>query len=67
MLARPGPPPRSTTNKLAMWKRLTLLWSLIRGDARELWFALRHSAAPSWLTGIRAHCSVRALAHRPHT
>jgi uncharacterized membrane protein YkvA (DUF1232 family) len=49
MLARPGPPPRSTTNKLAMWKRLTLLWSLIRGDARELWFALRHPAAPSWL------------------
>jgi len=32
-----------------MWKRLTLLWSLVRGDARRLWFALRHPAAPGWL------------------
>lgn len=32
-----------------MWKRLTLLWVLIRGDARRLWFALRHPAAPRWL------------------
>lgn len=32
-----------------MWKRLTLLASLIRGDARRLWFALRHPAAPAWL------------------
>jgi hypothetical protein len=32
-----------------MWKRLTLLGSLVRGDARELWFALRHPAAPDWL------------------
>ena len=32
-----------------MWKRLTLLWSLVRGDARRLWFALRHPAAPTWL------------------
>ena len=32
-----------------MWKRLTLLWVLIRGDARQLWFALRHPAAPGWL------------------
>jgi len=32
-----------------MWKRLTLLWSLVRGDARRLWFALRHPAAPAWL------------------
>jgi uncharacterized membrane protein YkvA (DUF1232 family) len=30
-------------------KRVTLLWSLLRGDARELWFALRHPAAPGWL------------------
>lgn len=30
-------------------KRLTLLWSLVRGDARRLWFALRHPAAPTWL------------------
>jgi uncharacterized membrane protein YkvA (DUF1232 family) len=32
-----------------MWKRLTLLWSLARADARRLWFALRHPAAPAWL------------------
>jgi uncharacterized membrane protein YkvA (DUF1232 family) len=32
-----------------MWKRFTLLWSLVRGDARRLWFALRHPAAPAWL------------------
>ena len=32
-----------------MWKRLTLLWGLVRGDARQLWFALRHPAAPGWL------------------
>ena len=32
-----------------MWKRLTLLWTVVRGDARQLWFALRHPAAPTWL------------------
>jgi uncharacterized membrane protein YkvA (DUF1232 family) len=32
-----------------MWKRLTLFWSLLRGDARQLWAALRHPAAPTWL------------------
>ena len=32
-----------------MWKRLTLLWSVVRGDVRRLWFALRHPAAPAWL------------------
>ena len=32
-----------------MLKRLTLLWTLVRGDARQLWFALRHPAAPGWL------------------
>lgn len=32
-----------------MWKRLTLLWALLRSDARRLWFALRHPAAPGWL------------------
>ncbi|MDP3411809.1 MAG: YkvA family protein [Polaromonas sp.] len=32
-----------------MFKRLTLLWVLIRGDARQLWFALRHPQAPGWL------------------
>lgn len=32
-----------------MWKRVALLWTLVRGDARQLWFALRHPAAPGWL------------------
>lgn len=34
-----------------MWKRLTVLWVLVRGDARRLWFALRHPGAPGWLKG----------------
>jgi uncharacterized membrane protein YkvA (DUF1232 family) len=32
-----------------MWKRLALLWSLVRGDARLLWRALWHSQSPGWL------------------
>jgi uncharacterized membrane protein YkvA (DUF1232 family) len=32
-----------------MWKRLVLLWRVLRIDARRLWFALRHPAAPLWL------------------
>ena len=32
-----------------MWKRLPLLWTVLRGDAKQLWFALRHPAAPGWL------------------
>jgi uncharacterized membrane protein YkvA (DUF1232 family) len=32
-----------------MLKRLTLLWTVLRGDARQLWFALRHPHAPGWL------------------
>ncbi len=32
-----------------MFKRLTLLWVLLRGDARLLWTALRHPHAPGWL------------------
>ncbi len=32
-----------------MWKRLTVLWMLVRGDARRLWYALRHPLAPGWL------------------
>ena len=32
-----------------MWKRLVLLWSVVRGDARLLWRALRHPQAPTWL------------------
>lgn len=32
-----------------MWKRVMLLWTVVRGDARQLWSALRHPAAPRWL------------------
>jgi uncharacterized membrane protein YkvA (DUF1232 family) len=32
-----------------MFKRLTLLWTVVRGDARQLWLALRHPGAPGWL------------------
>jgi len=32
-----------------MFKRLALLWTVLRGDARQLWFALRHPHAPRWL------------------
>jgi uncharacterized membrane protein YkvA (DUF1232 family) len=35
--------------ELAMWKRLSVLWLLVKGDARRLWFALRHPEAPRWL------------------
>ena len=32
-----------------MWKRLTIVWTLLRRDGRDLWHALRHPAAPRWL------------------
>ncbi len=32
-----------------MFKRLALLWTVVRGDARLLWRALRHPGAPGWL------------------
>lgn len=32
-----------------MFKRLAVLWSLVKGDARLLWRALRHPDAPGWL------------------
>lgn len=32
-----------------MLKRLTLLWTVVRGDARQLWYALRQPSAPNWL------------------
>ncbi len=32
-----------------MWKRVTVLWTVVRIDARRLWFALRHPGAPGWL------------------
>ena len=32
-----------------MFKRFALLWSLVKGDARLLWRALRHPQSPGWL------------------
>ena len=32
-----------------MWKRLIVLSRVVRSDARQLWFALRHPASPGWL------------------
>ncbi|MFO1266621.1 MAG: YkvA family protein [Rubrivivax sp.] len=32
-----------------MWKRLSVLWTVVRGDARLLWRALRHPHSPGWL------------------
>lgn len=32
-----------------MFKRLAILWTLLRGEARALWRALRHPLAPGWL------------------
>jgi uncharacterized membrane protein YkvA (DUF1232 family) len=32
-----------------MWKRLSVLWAVVRGDARHLWLAIRHPNAPVWL------------------
>ena len=32
-----------------MWKRLAVLWSMVRGDARLLWLALKHPLSPRWL------------------
>lgn len=32
-----------------MWKRLSVIWVAVRGDAKRLWYALGHPEAPTWL------------------
>ena len=32
-----------------MIKRITMIWSLVKCDARLLWRALRHPQSPGWL------------------
>lgn len=32
-----------------MWKRLAVIWTLVRVDARHLWRALKHPLSPAWL------------------
>jgi uncharacterized membrane protein YkvA (DUF1232 family) len=34
---------------MSMWKRVAVLWSVVRGDARLMWRALRHPQSPAWL------------------
>lgn len=31
-----------------MWKRVFLVWTVVRDDVRLLWHALRHPRAPRW-------------------
>ena len=32
-----------------MWKRISVLWVVVKGDARRLWYALGHPQSPGWL------------------
>ena len=32
-----------------MWKRIVVIWTLVKTDARLLWLAVRHPQAPLWL------------------
>ena len=41
--------PVAVTEETAMWKRLAVIWALVKGDARLLWAAVRHPQAPTWL------------------
>jgi uncharacterized membrane protein YkvA (DUF1232 family) len=34
---------------MGLWKRLSVLAAVIKGDARLLWRGLRHPQAPAWL------------------
>jgi uncharacterized membrane protein YkvA (DUF1232 family) len=45
----PGRAPWPLQQEVSMFKRIALLWSLVRGDARLLWRALRHPQSPGWL------------------
>jgi uncharacterized membrane protein YkvA (DUF1232 family) len=44
-----------------MLKRLALLWTLVRGDLRRLWRAVRHPNAPLWLKLGVAGLAIYAL------
>ena len=32
-----------------MWKRLSVVWLAVKGDALKLWYALGHPDSPPWL------------------
>lgn len=44
-----------------MWKRLAVLWTVIRGDARLLWLALKHPLQPRWLKPVVALMALYVL------
>lgn len=37
-----------------MWKRISVLWVVVKGDARRLWYALGHPQSPNWLKASAA-------------
>jgi uncharacterized membrane protein YkvA (DUF1232 family) len=43
-------------------KRIALLWNVVKGDLRVLWFALRQPERPAWLTPATALVALYALA-----
>jgi uncharacterized membrane protein YkvA (DUF1232 family) len=32
-----------------MWKRIAVVWTLVKVDARVVWYALQHPQSPGWL------------------
>lgn len=44
-----------------MWKRLSVLWTLVRGDLKKLWWALRDPRAPRWLKAATAGLALYLL------
>lgn len=44
-----------------MWKRLAMLWTVVKSDARLLWLALRHPEAPGWLKAGAVGIALYAL------
>lgn len=43
-------------------KRIALLWNVVKGDLRVLWFALRQPERPTWLMPVTALVALYALA-----
>ncbi|MDR3096746.1 MAG: hypothetical protein LBV73_06695 [Paraburkholderia sp.] len=43
-------------------KRIALLWNVVKGDLRVLWFALRQPGRPVWLMPATALIAFYALA-----
>ena len=43
-------------------KRIALLWNIVKGDLRVLWFALRQPGRPVWLLPATVLVALYALA-----